>query len=296
MNTTLLAILPGLLVGTGLAVLLVAFAPRRVRADLALSRLGEAAVTIAAPATVLSRWDRIGSWTAQHTPQLKFLTPPLRDLDLLDISVSAFYARKVQYALGGFLLPLIIPIVFQILTGTPFLLPLALSPVLAAVFWFLPDRQVKSNARNSRREFTRFVGVYLQLVAVSLQGNKTADAALSDAASVSDTWVFRRIRQEYAAADLTNTSKWDALERLGTHLDVPALADLGRTMRLAEAKVGLREQLLAASSKLRVVVSSADRDAAERATASINVPGFLTLVPVLSLVMVPPVAAFFLSL
>ena len=294
--TGLLVLLPGLLFGIGLAMLIVMFAPRTVRVDAALSRLGEAAVTVAGPAATPSRWDQIGGWVEQHIPPLKFLAPPTRDLDLLQIPVSTFYARKLQYALIGFALPILIPAVFLALTGATLLLPLILCPIFALVAWFLPDRNVNARAKAARREFTRFVAVYLQLVGVSLLGNKTADAALSDAASVSDTWVFRRIRQEYAAADLTSTSKWDALERLGSHLDVPALADLGRTLRLAEANVALREQLLAASSKLRIIVSSADRETAERATASINVPGFLTLIPALSLVMVPPIAAFALSL
>ena len=38
---------------------------------------------------------------------------------------------------------------------------------------------------------------------MALLGNTTPDTALSETATLSDSWVFKRIRREYAAADLT---------------------------------------------------------------------------------------------
>lgn len=288
MNTTLLILLPGLLVGLGVAMLVLLYAPRTVRADAALARLGETPIAVTANAAPTSRWERIGSWIAQHAPQVKFFMPPTRDLDLLEIPVAQFYARKAQLALLGIAAIAVAPVLVPLVTGQAFLLPLIMMPVVALVLWVVPDSQVAAKARAARREFTRFVGVYLQLVAVALLGNVTADAALRDAASVSDGWVFQRIRREYAAAELTRTSKWEALERLGEELELPALSELGRTMRLSEARVGLRDQLLASSVKLRRIVGGDDRAAAERVTKAIELPVFLTLIPILAIVMIPP--------
>ena len=288
MTPTLLMLLPGALIGAGFALLILRYAPCVIRADDALARLGEASITVATPAAATSRWDRIGWWISQRAPQVKYFMPPTRDLDLLEIPVARFYARKVQYALLGFACVVSAPLLVQLVTGNSFLLPMVLAPVVAFVMWLVPDSQVAARARAARREFTRFVGAYLQLVAVALLGNTTADAALRDAASVSDSWVFQRIRREYAAAELTRTSKWDALERLGAQLEIPSLADLGRTMRLAEARVGLRDQLLASSEKLRTIVAGDDRDAAQRVTKKIELPVFLTLIPILAIVMIPP--------
>lgn len=293
MNLTLNAVLPGLLVGGVLAGLVLVYAPRSVRAGDALNRLGEAAITVPVTAAPLSTWDRAGSWLAQHLPNVKFIGPPLRDLDLLDIPVSRFYARKLQGALFGFAIPAILSALLGLITGQPSLVPLILSPVLAFVMWISVDSQIAARATAARREFTRFVGVYLQMVAVALLGNTTADSALSSAASLSDTWVFRRIRREYAAADLTRTSKWDAIERLGTQLEIPSLVELGRTMRLSEARVSLRDQLIASANKLRTDVSAADTKAAEKVTRAATVPVFLTLFPIVLLATLPSAFALF---
>ncbi|MDZ5146342.1 hypothetical protein [Microbacterium testaceum] len=289
MNPVLVAVIPGLIVGLGLALLTLFLAPQTVRAGDALTRLGEASITAYVTPGPLSRWDRVGSWLAQHLPQIKFLAPPTRDLDLLEIPVSQFYASKAKAALFGFFTPLVLTLGTQLITGQPAFLPLALSPLLAAILWFSVDSSVKSRAGKARREFTRFIGVYLQMVAVALLGTTTADSALSEAASVSDSWVFQRIRREYAAADLTRTSKWDAIERLGVQLDIPSMVELGRTMRLSEARVGLRDQLIASADKLRNLVAGAERAEAEKVTKASTVPVFLTLFPVILITILPPI-------
>lgn len=293
MNPTLIATIPGLLVAGGLAIMMFVLAPRTVRAGDALIRLGQAAVTPVVAAGPLSLWDRAGSWLSQHLPQVKFLAPPVRDLDLLEISVSRFYARKLQLALLGFFAPVILALFVQIITGRPFALPLVVSPFFAFIMWMITDGQIKARAAAARREFTRFVSVYLKLVAVALLGNTTADSALTDAASVSDTWVFRRIRREYAQADLTRTTKWDAIERLGSQIEIPTLIELGRTMRLSEARVGLRDQLLATDENLRSVVAAADKSAAEKITKRSHLPVYMTLFPILLIVLLPPIYSLF---
>lgn len=167
------------------------------------------------------------------------------------------------------------------------------SPFFAIIMWMITDGQIKARAAAARREFTRFVSVYLKLVAVALLGNTTADSALTDAASVSDTWVFRRIRREYAQADLTRTTKWDAIERLGSQIEIPTLIELGRTMRLSEARVGLRDQLLATDENLRSVVAAADKSAAEKITKRSHLPVYMTLFPILLIVLLPPIYSLF---
>ncbi|WP_223842811.1 hypothetical protein [Clavibacter sepedonicus] len=254
-------------------------------ADDALTRLGD--LTAAPTVTTSTRADRAGTWISRRMPNVRGFAAPTKELDLLEIPVSTFYARKLQLAAIGFIGPLFLPIVFQLALGFFFPLPLLLSPALALVMWLSPDATVRTKARQARREFTRFVTVYLELVAVTLLGTTTPDSALSKAASLSDTWAFRRIRREYQIADLTRVSKWDALDRLGEQLEVPALTDMARMMRLGEARVGLRDQLRAACDKLRAKVAADDLDAAARATSAMTYPVLATLIPVLALVLVP---------
>jgi hypothetical protein len=285
-SALVLAFLPGALVGAGIGVFLLASAPRLLRADEALERLGDVNPT---PATVTpgTHSDRVGAWLHQHAPNLPGFTAPTKLLDLLQIPVSRFYAQKLQYAALGFATPLVIPILFQLALGFFFPLPLILSPVLAGIMWTIPDSTVRARAKLAQREFTRFVTVYLELVAVALLGNTTADSALASAASVSDSWVFARIRREYQLADLTRTSNWDALDRLGTTIGVPALSEMSRMMRMAEARVGLRDQLRAACNKMRAQLAADDQAAAERVTSWMDVPVMLTLAPILAIVITP---------
>lgn len=291
MNPTISAVLPGILVGIGAALLLFQFAPRTVRVGDALARLGELSITPTANATPAGagRLDRAGGWLASRAPRIPFFSAPTAELDLLDITPTRFYAAKIRYALIGFCIPLFLPVLFQLFTGQPFLLPLVLSPVLALIFWTMPDGQVRASAKRARREFTRFITVYLQLVAVSLLGAVTVDNALKNAASVSDSWVFQRIRREYEAAELTRTSKWDALENLGKSVGIPAMVDMARTLKLAEMRVGLRDQLVAAHTMLRAQVLADDRADAERGTARMGGPVYASMVPILLLVTVPAV-------
>ena len=288
MNPVLLATIPGLIAGAGLALLLLNYAPRTIRAGDALTRLGEVSIPNATPAKALAGWDKAGAWVSRRAPGIPFFTAPTAELDLLEIPVAQFYADKLKMAAIGFCIPLGFAALLQI-AGLSFPLPLLFCPILAFVFWIIPDSSVRTKAKEARREFTRFVTVYLQLVAVALLGNTTADAALMSAASVSDSWVFRRIRREYQAAELTRTSKWDALERLGVSVGVPALIDMARTMRLSEARVGLRAQLLPACDMLRAQVAASDKDAAERVTSKMDIPVFCTLIPIMALMIVPSV-------
>lgn len=286
MSPVIVALLPGAIVGLGLALILLHFAPRIIHVDDALDRLGDLSLTPASASTI-TRSDRIGSWVSRHVPNIPGFAAPVKQLDLLEIPVSKFYAQKLQFAAFGFAGPLIIPIFFQLALGFFFPLPLILSPVLAFIMWTAPDATVRAKAREAQREFTRFVTVYLELVAVALLGNTTADSALTSAASVSDSWVFRRIRREYQVADLTRMSKWDALDRLGEQIEVPALVEMSRMMRMAEARVGLRDQLRAACDKLRTQVAADDAAAAERVTSRMDVPVMLTLAPILAIVIAP---------
>lgn len=289
MNPALLAFIPGAIVGTGLAVFLLARSPRIIRVDDALARLGDVNTVPVVNSQKTPAFERAGGWLHQHLPNIPGLTAPTKQLDLLDRSVARFYGDKLQFAIFGFATPLVIPILFQLLFGEFFALPLLLSPVTAAILWTYPDASVRTQARAAQREFTRFVTIYLELVAVALLGEVNADNALKSAASVSDSWVFKRIRREYQVAELSRVSKWDALARLGNDVDVPALVEMARMMRLAEARVGLRSQLRAACNKLRAQVAADDKDAAERVTSSMGWPVAVSLFPILLITMAPAV-------
>lgn len=291
MNPTLVTFIPGACLGLAVALLLLRAAPHAPRAADVLDRLDIR--HIPATATLVSahgtRRQRIGSWIAAAMPNLPGFTAPTAALDLLDIEPADFYARKAILATAGLLAPATLAGLTTLLTGTAVVLPLLAAPLVAVACWFQPDVQVKKMVTARRREFTRFVTTYLELVAVALLGNTTADAALTSAAAVSDSWVFQRIRREYRLADATRVSKWQALERLSDSTGVSALGEMARVMRLAEAHISIRDQLRAACDKLRAQVVTDDALEAERTSARMQAPIVLTILPVLALILIPTV-------
>lgn len=291
MNPVLVALIPGLLVGVGIAGLIAVYAPRRIRATDALSRLGEAphVVNVQRSSTATGPLAKASGWLASNAPDVPFFTAPTKDLNLLQISESQFYARKIQYPLLFATIPIVAGMLLVPFVPSWGALVLLFTPVFAAIGWIAPDSEVRTKAAKARAEFTRFVAVYLQMVAVALLGNVTPDRALTTAAATSDAWVFQRIRKEFAQADLTRTSKWDALEALGAELNIPALVDLGRTMRMGEARVSLRDQLRSASDKLTNLAEAEDRKQAARQTKRVTTPVMLTIFPVIVLALAGPV-------
>lgn len=295
MNPTLLIFIPGAIGGLGLALLLLAFAPRSIRAVDVLTRYDAVQFeqnAIDADNSSRKTSERVGSWLYVRAGGIPGFTPPLRELDLIVFSPSAYYFRKFVLAMLGLVAPVILAGILSISSGQVVVYPAILCPVLAVALWFVTDFQLRAEAGRRRREFTRFVTVYLELVAVALLGNSTPDAALSAAANVSDSWVFARIRREYRIADTTRSSKWQALERLGDTVGVAALGEMARVMRMSDAQVSVREQLRAAGDKLRNEVITDDATQAARVSNQMQLPIMLTIIPVLALVLIPTVLQF----
>lgn len=285
----ILPALPGVLVGCAIALLLLRRAPRTIQPGDTLTRLDIAHQPHRPDPHRARATVRLGRWLHVHLPAVPGLSAPTNALDLLEIPPGDLALQKAILAVAGMMAPALLSGLLGAVLGQPVLLPLVLCPLLAAVFWLTPDLRVRAMAAARRREFTRFVATYLELVAVALLGNTTADAALASAATVSDAWAFARIRREYQIADATRTTKWVALERLSDTLGVPALGEVARIMRLSEAHVSVRDQLRAACDKLRLTVVNDDAIDAQRVSNQMQVPIVLTILPVLALVLIPTV-------
>ena len=67
-----------LIAGAGLALLLLNYAPRTIRAGEALTRLGEVSIPNATPARALAGWDKAGAWVSRRAPSIPFFTPRSR--------------------------------------------------------------------------------------------------------------------------------------------------------------------------------------------------------------------------
>ena len=175
------------------------------------------------------------------------------DLALLDRNWESFLVTKVGLAASGFFgIPVLFGLLWVAGIHVSFELPLWLALAAAAVFFLLPDAEVKRDAKLRREDFRRVVSAYLDLVSMSLAGGRGVPEALMSAAEISDGWAVRRIRNALADARLSGETQWAALESLGVRIGVSELVDLGHTLALtADDGAKIRQSLSSRAETLR---------------------------------------------
>jgi tight adherence protein C len=173
------------------------------------------------------------------------------DLAILDKSFEAFLATK-------FLLPsaaLIITPLFAVLgmvVGLPLAIPVWMGVLFAALFFMLPDMQLRQEAAARRKDFRHVVGAFLDLVAMNLAGGRGVPEALMMASQIGDGWALRRIRESLANARITGQTPWQALGGLGDEVDIAELRDLSAALALvADDGAKVRQSLSARAASMR---------------------------------------------
>lgn len=267
----LLFLIPGAIVGLGLAVALAGLLPQRPALSAALERLGT--TTPALQTTGQSMEIRVGTWVHRQLPDVRYFTVPTKDLALIGTPVTKYLYDKALLALVGLLAPLLFGFAMQAVGLIPFWLPGILGIPLAIALWFAPDQELKTKARDAREEFARSVAVYLELVAAERRRGAPAGRALSSATEVGSTWVFARLRQELNRASYAGVAPWDALTSFSEEIGVPELADVGRIVRLAgEEGASTYETLRARGKSLRVQLLNNEHTKANEASERMSIP------------------------
>ncbi|MDT0342894.1 type II secretion system F family protein [Streptomyces litchfieldiae] len=198
--------------------------------------------------------ERAGERLAELYVQRGWEMRSLRaDLALLDRGWEAFLATKVVLAAAGlFFGPFVVTLAWMLGFGAGPVIPVWLALAFAAGFFFLPDLEVRRDARAKRRDFRRVVAAYLDLVAMSLAGGRGLPEALKAAAEVSDGWALRRIQTALADARITGLTQWQALGRLGDEVGVDELKDLSTSLALvADDGAKVRASLSARAETMR---------------------------------------------
>lgn len=234
--TLLLSLFTGALVGLGLALLLVRSLPAQPDALATLERINpeqrnEQLVIASKDADVR---DVLGSWALRKTALPGLGPVPTKELALLQIPLYRFFGEKIMYGLIGLILPSILTVVLWIGgLSLPLAIPVLASLVLAAVMFFLPDYNVRDDAAAARKDFSRALASYIDLVALERNSGSGPRQAMEIAASVGDSWVFKRLADELARSRWSGQPPWDALRTLADELSLPELADLSDIMRLS---------------------------------------------------------------
>ena len=246
MTTTLqIAMIAGALVGLGLSMLVWRFRPAQVDLATALDRLSpdrslsaQDEGTVEAGAAEGDARDKLGRWAMRTLPLDSLGAPPYRELALMRIPVHRFYGEKVVFALLGAFIPVML---LTVLSFFGFGLPWIITPLASAGgavgLFFLPDYNVKDDAKAARKEFGRALASYIDLVALERNSGSGPRQAMEIAANIGDSWVFRRLAEELSRSRWSGLPPWDALRKLSDELGLPELADLAGKAAVANSKL-----------------------------------------------------------
>lgn len=268
----LLLVLPGLIVGVGIAIMVSALLPRRLpQTAAALERMGTTTAPDQRSSQTLT--STIGSWTYSHLPDLPGFTVPSRDLALVGESINRFYFTKAAATAAGLVAPALIGAYLQMLGVLPFYIPALAGVPLAILGWLIPDFELKAKAEEARLEFKRAVAIYLELAATERHRGADASRSLETAAHVGKSWVFVRIRQELTRARYAGIQHWDALTTFSQEIGVEELSDIAKIVRIAGVEGGsIYDTLRARGKGLRMQLLSDEHTEANKLGERIGVP------------------------
>ncbi|MEU3767959.1 type II secretion system F family protein [Amycolatopsis keratiniphila] len=238
-------------------------------------------------------WVRAGGRV--FVPGLRMLRLPgttiEADLRVTGRGVDTHLASKAVLAVAGLLAPWLLQALL-ILGGSSLgvEVPLLAGLGLAALGFVTPDLEVRAKATRSRREFRDALSAFLDLVWITLAGGAGVEAALGDAATVGTGPAFDKIRRALHAAQLTRTTPWVTLRRLGEELGIAELAELAASISLAGTEgARVRASLAAKAQALRThQVTDAEADA-QAATERMALPVTLLFLGFLAFIAYPAV-------
>ena len=294
MTTTQLALLLGALTATGIVVLVAQFIPAQPDLRDVLTRLsppgrrptGTASSAVGAPGME----ERLGMWAERTLPSRFLGAPPMRDLAVLRMTPAQFYGKKVLYGLLGLTLPALLTGFFTLLGITvPIFIPAAATVGLSVLLFLAPSRDITQRAAKARAEFARALSAFIELCALERNGGAGANVALTNAAQVGDSWVFRRISEEVARSRYNGQPPWDALTSLSEELALPDLADVADIMRLAgDESTEVYRQLRARGSSVRTALTTTELADANLVEERMYLPASFLGMVFLALLMAPP--------
>jgi len=279
--------------GAGLWLLLIWALPPRPALG---ARLAQVSTRPAAPPiAAVSDAAWVAKWGRVFVPALRTLGLPgariENDLRVTGRGVDTHLASKALLALSGLLAPWLLQALLAV-GGLSLGLevPLLAGLVLAALGFLVPDLDARTKATRLRREFRDALSAFLDLVWITLAGGAGIESALGDAAAVGRGRAFDQIRRALHAAQLTRTTPWATLRRLGEELDITELSELAASISLAGTEgARVRASLAAKAQALRThQVTDAEADA-QAATERMALPVALLFLGFLGFIAYPAV-------
>ena len=272
MTTFQYVLLSGAVVAAGVWALYWRLAPVQPNLAQTLAMLSPV-TSVDRPQTAPHGWEAVGAWGLAKLPD-KVRPIPAKDLALLGLSPAGFVSRKLAYALVGLVAPGLLGSL-SILLGIPlpWVAPAIVSLAAAVLCFLLPDLEVRAKAVNARREFSRSLACYVDLVALERSCGSGTRQALETAATIGDSWVFRRLRECLDHGTWAGLATWDSLRQLADSLDIPELSDVADIIRLSGAEgAGIHRILRAKARSMREGILTSELTKANEANERMSVP------------------------
>jgi Flp pilus assembly protein TadB len=278
-----LAVLSGATAGLGLTVIVRELLPAQPQLAAALDRLAPARVAPTQPveqepageaARTSALEARVGRAVQRHLAGAPLVRIPTLELALLRMPVARYLGQKVLLALIGLLFPTLFTVmVLAAGSSLPVAVPTLGGLALGALLFLLPDLDVRRKAAAAREEFARATSAYIDLTALERAAGAGATQALEQAATVGDSWVFVRLREQLIRARLSGIPPWDGLHELATELALPELSDLADIMRLSgEEGAAVADTLRARSRGLRTALLTKEQTRANEDSERMVIP------------------------
>jgi Flp pilus assembly protein TadB len=277
------AMLAGATAGLGVTVIVRELLPAQPQLAAALDRLTPGRVTASQPtaqepagesASTSGLEARVGRIAQRHLAEAPLLRIPTVELALLRLPVARYLGQKVLLGLIGLLFPTLFTLLALVAgSSLPVAVPTVGGLVLGALLFLLPDLEVRRKAAAAREEFARATSAYIDLTALERAAGAGATQALEQAATVGDSWVFVRLREQLIRARLSGTPPWDGLHALATELALPELSDLADIMRLSgEEGAAVADTLRARSRGLRTALLTKEQTRANEDSERMVIP------------------------
>lgn len=294
-----LAVLAGALIAAGVVLLVGRFLPAEPDLETALANLAPQRTRLTAPDadTPATGKDRLGVWAMRVLPAGLWARTPTRELALLRIPLSRFYADKLMFAVLGLVIAPALGLFFTFIgLNIPFVVPAVASLSLAAVMFFVPNYNAVDDARKARREFARALGAYIDLVALERNNGAGVRQAMEAAAQVGDSWVFTRLAEELGRSRWSGQPPWDALHALADELGLPELDDFADIMRLSgQEGAAVYAHLRARAAAMRTAMLNDEIAEANATGERMTIPGSLLGVIFMALLVAPSLLRMFTS-
>ena len=287
------AVLAGAGFGIGLWLLISGFAPAREPLAASLARLG---CPLPQPEAVPTSMDaRFGS-TLRHIGFVDRTLERLRgDLRILRRDPNEVAAEMFGYGLIGLLwAPIVVAGGWMMGLPIPTSVPAWLSLVGAVVAVVVPYHQIRENAADARTAFGHALSAYCDVCAMAMSAGREVYAAMFEAASAGDGWVFDEIRDALQRGFLAGDKPWESLEALGEELALPDLSELAATIALAGGEgAAVRDTIASKARSIRERLVTDAEKRAGAATERMAIPGAMLMLGFVWFLVFPSLALIF---